>query len=98
MNTFKRITDTKTVTGLRGYVKTDYATLVKIFGEPEGPSSDGKVNNYWIIKFSDGIIGTIYDYKENLKNKGETEWHIGGTIYEPVDRITELVEASKVLN
>lgn len=93
MNTFTKITKgagtsnevTRTITncedasgtGLQGYVKTSYQDLVQMFGPSNGPSGDGKVTNGWSLKI-DGVIVTIYDYKEDLNTGKDEEWHIGG--------------------
>ena len=68
------------MTGLVGYVNTTYADLVEAFGKPLSGSGDGKVNSEWIIKFANGEVATIYDWKE-YRSISETEkisWHIGG--------------------
>jgi hypothetical protein len=39
------------MTALMGYVNTNYARLVEVFGQPINGSGDGKVNSEWIIKF-----------------------------------------------
>lgn len=72
-------------TSLRGYIETSYYDLVGCFGPPNGFESD-KVDARWVITFADGVIATIYNYK-NGKNycgkvgldvKDITNWHIGG--------------------
>lgn len=65
-------------TSLKGYVETDYATLVKVFGEPsKAPYGDGKVQAEWVV-FVEDILYTIYDYKAEKHAKYVTDWHIGG--------------------
>ena len=61
-------------TSLRGYVTTTYATIVEKLGEPD---TDGD-NCEWILKFEDGSVATIYDWKTRQTPKDEYEWHIGG--------------------
>ena len=77
---------------LQGYVTTEYDTLIEIFGNPILGSGDGKVSAEWIIKFSDGEVATIYDYKEPETPIGVYEWHIGGHSRKVVERIIEIVE------
>ena len=63
-------------TSLQGYVKTTYDRLVATFGEPTGACD--KTTAEWNIKFSDGTVASIYDYKETKTPKGLYNWHIGG--------------------
>lgn len=69
--------------GLQGYVTACKADMISIFGEPNIPASeDGKIMMEWAIKFADGTIATIYDWKnegtlEMAYNK-EFEWNVGG--------------------
>lgn len=64
-------------TGLQGYVRATYDELVSIFGKPEYMGDYDKITHQWVLNI-EGVIATIYDYKENL-NTGITEaWHIGG--------------------
>jgi hypothetical protein len=64
--------------GYVGKVMTDYDELYELFGEPEGPSGDNKVQAEWIIKFNN-IAARIYDYKNYGKDPEENIlWHIGG--------------------
>ena len=64
------------MTSLCGYVTTTYADLVKAFGEPL--NGGDKTNSEWIIKFADGQVATIYDWKEPETPFGVYDWHIGG--------------------
>lgn len=76
-------------TGMQGYLDASYAELVSAFGQPNGtPSIDGKVNNSWVI-IVDGLICTIYDYKENLATGRHEAWHIGGKAKACVQLVTE---------
>jgi hypothetical protein len=72
-------------TSLQGYIDADYDTLVGLFSEPD--TSEGyKTDAEWIIKFEDGAVATIYDYKtgknyngkEGLPAPRNRDWHIGG--------------------
>jgi len=68
-------------TGLKGYVTTTYAQLVKVFGLPNyGPNDLGrdKVTCEWKLTFADGTIATIYDWKLESTPMGVYDWHIGG--------------------
>jgi len=73
------------MTSLKGSINTTYAKLVKRYGEP--CESDGyKSDAEWIIEWEDGVIGTIYNWKNGKNYLGDygdevediTEWNIGG--------------------
>lgn len=66
------------MTSLMGEVNTTYARLVEVFGQPLSGSGDGKVNSEWIIKFANGEVATIYDWKEPVTPTDDYDWHIGG--------------------
>ena len=63
---------------------TDFATIVKSFGEPTitDVSADEKVTCEWNLTFEmeDGrfIQATIYDYKSDVDFSENTRWSIGG--------------------
>lgn len=80
------------LTSLLDYVNTTYARLYEVFGKPISGSGDGKVNSEWIIKFADGQVATIYDWKEEETPVYEYDWHIGGNNRVVVDRIRALVD------
>ena len=80
------------MSGLRGYVNTTLAELIEIFGLPDyGPNAHDldKTTCEWGLKFDDGTIATIYDYKTNYTPMGEYEWHVGG--YD--DRAVEIIQS-----
>ena len=65
---------------LDGIYKKD---IEKVFGPPtwDQGSADNKVKMEWVIKFPDGTIGTIYDYKQYQLEPDEIDyWSIGGRI------------------
>jgi hypothetical protein len=79
------------MTSLRGEIATTYGELVEIFGPPHsGPNADlDKVTCEWRLKFEDGTVATIYDWKTGYTPRGVYDWHIGGY---PDTRVVELVE------
>jgi hypothetical protein len=79
------------MTGLVGYVNTTYADLVEAFGQPL--SGGDKTNSEWIIKFSDGEVATIYDWKEPSTPVYDYDWHIGGNKAEVVKRVAAILGA-----
>jgi hypothetical protein len=72
-------------TGLVGELTLSYSDIKKTFGNPHG--SDGyKSDAEWEIEFEDGVIATIYNWKNGKNYNGAsgipktkiTDWHIGG--------------------
>ena len=72
---------------LQGYIKTTYDELVNVFGEPTTFQGD-KITAEWIIKFSDGTVATIYDWKLSETPMGVYDWHIGGFNQRAVELVT----------
>ena len=80
---FKQADDTET-SGTSFFDHTFIATvdqLIKVFGEPVYDGNDGedKVNFEWCLKTRQGMVFTIYDWKEYrpLGYDDKIEWHIG---------------------
>jgi len=77
-------------THLQGNVGATYQELVEVFGEPTkfkwSEESDNKVDAQWAIKFEDGTVATIYNYKNGLNYLGAegkrvneiSMWNVGG--------------------
>ena len=73
-------------TCLQGYINTSYRDLVECFGEPHCDGDGYKVDAEWMLRFEDGTVATIYNWKDGKNYCGEdglavediTEWHIGG--------------------
>ena len=69
-------------TSFMGYVKSDYTTLVTIFGDPTVKSGGDKTTAEWHLKFEDDALGeivaTIYDWKTDTTPLFTYDWHIGG--------------------
>ena len=87
------VTGNHDITGtcLQGTINTSYDRLVELFGEPTQLEADGKVQVEWVMKFTDGTLATIYDWKENQVPEGVTEWHVGGhtqhALYNVIDEV-----------
>ena len=88
-------------THLQGLINIDYDKLVKLFGLPIQLGSDGyKIDSEWVLKFDDGKIATIYNWKDGHNYLGRygkdvediTEWHIGGHDSVVVDRIKKIID------
>ena len=64
-------------TGLVGTVTTTYAALVHAFGQPDRTNGD-KTTAEWCLRFDDGTVASIYDWKEPSTPMGLHSWHVGG--------------------
>lgn len=78
------------MTGLVGYIMTDYKTLVKKLGKPHITCGD-KVTCEWQIIIENEVVATIYDWKEQKTPKGMYKWHIGGNGVLAVNLVNKLV-------
>ena len=87
-------------TSFRGEIDCSYKTLLNIFGKPSKEYDGYKSDAEWQIEFSDGMVVTIYNYKDGVNYNGEdgipteklTDWHIGGKDSICVDRIKSIVD------
>jgi len=87
-------------THLQGKVIVDYPLLKKLFGKPT-PSDEDKSDAEWEVEFEDGVVATIYNYKDGKNYKGKegiattklTNWHIGGKDQKAVDNVVNLIKA-----
>jgi hypothetical protein len=76
---------TTTGSSVVGNVDVTYKELKSLFGTPI-KSDDGKTDASWQIKFSDGTVASIYNWKNGKAYLGEigkpvekiTNWHVGG--------------------
>lgn len=72
-------------TCLQGYVKATYDNLVKAFGKP-GVGDNSKTDAEWIVRFEDGTVVTIYNWKNGKNYCGDhgldvediKDWNVGG--------------------
>lgn len=72
-------------THLQGHINCRYDDLVRSFGKPR-PGDEYKVDAEWVIKFEDGTVATVYNWKNGIAYCGRdgldveeiTEWNIGG--------------------
>jgi hypothetical protein len=71
--------------GLEGYITTTRRALAAKFGEPDETGTiDNKITTEWSLRFSDGTVANIYDWKRYDDDLGAPEldevyqWHIGG--------------------
>jgi len=81
------------MSSLMGCVDTDYHSLLNAFGEP----ADGcdKTDAQWKIKFDDGTVATIYNWKSGHNYCGLsgkpvhriTHWNVGGYSVSALDNV-----------
>ena len=79
-------------THLLSRVNIPYYHIEGILGAPMRFCGD-KVQAEWNIKFEDGEVATIYDWKEYGRNPEDvTDWHIGGKNQAVVQRIFNILQ------
>lgn len=85
-------------TYLLGEFSIGYAALVGAIGEPTSDGDGYKVDAEWGITFDNGVVATIYNYKDGPNyNDGEglvediRDWHIGGRDDRAVDLVRQLI-------
>ena len=87
-------------TSLQGYVETTKAELVSVFGDPMN-YEDSKVTIEWGIRFEDGTIATIYDWKRYEKGTPKDDelmiYNIGGLNQRAVELVNLAIKNNKHL-
>tara|TARA_R100001463_G_scaffold110379_2_gene165125 strand:+ start:120 stop:653 length:534 start_codon:yes stop_codon:yes gene_type:complete len=86
-------------TSLQGYMDISFDEIEEILGKPNMTGDPYKVDAEWGIKFSDGTVATIYNYKtgrrylgnEGLDVRDIRDWHIGGRNKSVVERVCKLL-------
>lgn len=86
----QRYDDWPSGTSLQGYVSTTYDTLKDAFGMHHYDGGD-KTNVTWVLLI-DGVLATIYDWKEDRVPHEEYQWHIGGHSTEAVELVQSVVD------
>lgn len=82
-------------TCLQGEYKTNYETLVEVFGQPTEIDLDGKIDAHWSLDFltTEGReTVTVYNWKTDGVPFGEYDWHIGGHTKNAVDLFVQYME------
>ena len=87
-------------TSHQGEISETFENLLKVFGTPMGASDDNKVDVEWNIMFNDGVVATIYNWKNGPVSMGENgtnpvdieTWHIGGKTISAVYDVEEILE------
>ena len=74
-------------TCMRGTLQATMAQLAFAFGDPEDAYTAGADDVYWTwrIKFEDGQVATIYDFRQVCRPFPTqiVAWHIGGELNKP---------------
>lgn len=69
-----------------------YDKMVKMFGPPHEKYEYGdKVRVEWVFRYEDGMVFTIYDWKQDGPIEHVEHWHIGGK-YENGYHLTRRIE------
>lgn len=71
-------------------MRADWGKLVALFGEPEQNIGD-RVQVQWVIRFEDGEIATVYDWKENCEPEEVTRWNVGALNKMVAHRVYQIV-------
>jgi hypothetical protein len=87
-------------TSLQGYIDTSFYDLCQCFGEPNSEGDGYKVDAEWMMKFSDGTVATIYNWKNGKNYCGDdgeevedmTNWHIGGRNQKAVEYVQDAMK------
>jgi hypothetical protein len=91
-------------TCLQGYITISYYALVQRLGEPDELGSvDGKVQCRWVRRlsglgrFPDGVLFTLYDYKESVPPQRLLDWHVGGRSRDALAAVQELFPGHQIV-
>lgn len=87
------------MTSYKGYIVTTYQELCEVFGPPDDGPNDldaDKVTCCWRLKFADGTVASIYDWKTGSTPFGEYDWHIGGHNIKAVNRVKTAMRSVRV--
>jgi hypothetical protein len=87
-------------TSHQGAISETFENLLKVFGTPMDVSDSGKVDVEWDIVFNDGVVATIYNWKNGPTSMGANgtnpidnkTWHIGGKTISAVYDIEEILQ------
>ena len=86
-------------TCLQGRINTSYQTLLYKLPPPIDYYDCYKTEVVWALKFSDGTIATVYNWKngknyleeDGLELEEITEWNIGGHTKKALEYINQLL-------
>lgn len=93
-----------TGTCFQGEIISSFQKLVDAFGQPlKSDFICYKSDAEWWVKFTDGKVATIYNWKDGknylgkdgMKTEEIMNWHIGGRDKAIVERIISILEKTK---
>jgi len=85
-----------TGTSYVGLIEASYLELADIFGEDVGESGDGKVTAEYNVRFADGTVATIYNWKTDADPLFEKNWHVGGKNNEALWNVMDALDAYRL--
>ena len=88
-------------THLQGHITCNYEDIVKAFGQPN--ESDGyKSDAGWDIKWNDGTLSTIYNWKngnnynsDGTRTESIVEWNVGGKEIKALHYVLRQIKRSR---
>lgn len=86
-------------TSLKGTIDASFNELVETFGQPcllEPPNPYEKVTTEWKLKFENGVVATIYDWKNYgyvAPRDKKVTWHVGGFNSEALTQVKNILNA-----
>lgn len=89
-------------THLQGYINATYDELTEALGYPlESGFDDMKCDAEWTIEFDDGLVATIYNWKNGKNYLGADglnlcdikQWNIGGNSLRVVQKVLDIINA-----
>ena len=78
-------------TWLQGHVDVTYSRLIEVFGPPHSAGDGYKTQAEWCLRFDDGTIATVYDYRNRLTPERTRNWGIGGFEKRALERVLEVL-------
>ena len=73
------------------FENVSFEELVELFGNPI-TTEDNDIRFQWLIEFEDGLLATIYDYKQKKSIWTDPiKWSVGGHDPRVMDRIYKLI-------
>lgn len=80
----------------QGTIIARFDQLVDIFGEPLlEKDSEQNLDAFWVIKFDDGTIATIYKWECIKSLNNEHYWHVGGYDTRSIEFIKKILSDLK---
>ena len=90
-------------TSLKGSIKTSYNNILNKLGPSQKDFDNFKVDAEWTIKWEDGEIATLYNWKNGRNYCGDygdrlediMDWNIGGFNYDVVGRLHNILNPNE---